>query len=167
MPTQIVVVAASSDSPDAVTVQPASFVFTLNKWQDPQEVTVTAATTITHTASGADEYAGIAIPSVTVAVTDDVTEPAAVSVQPVSFIHTEGGDGQSYQVWLDAEATANVTITMTSSNADVNTQPATLTFISSDWQTRQVVTVRSGQDEDQGTDSATISPRSAVATTTA
>ena len=106
-------------------------------------------------------------PTETVVVAASSDNPDAVTVQPVSLIHTEGGDGQSYEVWLDTEATANVTITMTSSNADVTTQPATLTFISSDWQTRQVVTVRAGQDEDQETDSATISPRSAVATTTA
>ena len=51
-------------------------------------------------------------------------------------------------MWLDIESTANVTITITSNNADITTQPASLTFIPSDWQTRQAVTVRDAQDED-------------------
>ena len=59
-------------------------------------------------------------------------------------------------MWLDIESTANVTITITSNNADITTQPASLTFIPSDWQTRQAVTVRAAQDEDQD-NSATIS----------
>ena len=55
-----------------------------------------------------------------------------------------------------------------SDNPDaVTVQPARLMFTPSDRQTGQVVTVRAGQDEDQEADSATNSPPSEVATTTA
>ena len=79
------------------------------------------------------------------------------------LILDEGGSGD-YAVWLAAQPTGRVTVTITSSNADVrvDTDGITdglqnrLTFTVDNWGTAQTVTVRANEDADTATDSATL-----------
>ena len=97
VPTGPVTVSVASGTTSAVTVAPSALTFTTTTWQTAQPVTATAAddadgnhetVTVTHTLTGASEYAGLAanaVPGVTVQVTDDeapragITAPAALT----------------------------------------------------------------------------------------
>ncbi len=150
-PTGNVVVAMSSDNAD-VAAQPASLTFTTGNWQTAQTVTVNAAhdgdaandaATISHSASGANEYAGIDVASVNVAVTDDDT--AGVTVSESSLNINEGGSA-TYTVVLDTQPIADVDI-YPFDCCGVTAQPGILTFTPDNWQTPQTVTVSAAQDE--------------------
>ena len=56
------------------------------------------------------------------------------AADPVAI--NEGGSS-TYTVVLDGEPTGNVVIAMSSDNADVATQPSSLTFTPHNWQTAQ------------------------------
>ena len=170
-PTGNVVITVSSDNDD-VTIQPASLTFTSDNWQSAQTVTVIAGhdddsdsdtASISHAVSGAAEYDGISATGVTVLISDDdpVTLPAtqsgSVTVEPLTLNVTEGGDSVSYEVSLEVEPTANVVIAVSNNNADITTQPASLTFTTDNWQTAQTVTVSAGEDDDRADDTGTIS----------
>ncbi len=150
-PTGNVVVAMSSDNSD-VTSQPASLTFTTGNWQTAQTVTLRAshdgdaatdAATISHSVSGADEYAGIDVDSVNVSVTDD--DKAGVTVSESSLNIKEGGSA-TYTVVLDTQPIEDVLI-YPSTYGGVTAQPSALTFTSDNWQTPQEVTVSAAQDD--------------------
>ncbi len=173
-PTANVTITVSSDHGD-VTTQPASLTFTPDNWQTAQTVTVRAGQdddatdetgTLSHAASGGN-YDGVAVASVAVSVTDDdepaaqpaqqpEPEPGTVTVSAANLPLREGGS-TTYTVALDVEPTANVTITVSSNNGDVTTQPSSLTFTTGNWQSAQTVSVSAGQDEDKADDTATLS----------
>ena len=142
-PTDNVVITPGSDNAD-VSTQPASLTFTPDNWDEAQTVTVRAShdddaandsATVSHTASGADEYDGIAVDSVTVSVTDDDT--AGVTVTPTSLNVPEGGTA-TYTVSLTAQPLAEVGISLVASGVTV--QPTELTFTPGNW-SAQTVTV--------------------------
>ena len=150
-PTADVTIAITSDNAD-VTVQPASLAFTPGNWQTAQTVTVSAArdddsvddaATLGHAASGADNYAGIAVASVNVAVTDDDTAGVTVSESSLSL---EEGSEATYTVVLDTQPTTDVFIYPTAHGVTV--QPSELIFTPENWRTPQTVTVTAAQDED-------------------
>ena len=172
-PTANVTITVSSDNGD-VTTQPASLTFTPDNWQTAQTVTVSAgqdddavdeSASVSHAASGGN-YDGVAVASVTVSVTDDEPaaqpaqqpepEPGSVTVSAANLPIREGGSA-TYTVALDVEPTENVTITVSSDNGDVTTQPSSLTFTTGNWQSAQTVSVSAGQDSDESDDTATLS----------
>ncbi len=170
-PSANVVIDVSSDSAD-VSTQPTELTFTTGDWQTAQTVTVSVGqdddsdpdrATVSHEVSGAAEYDGIDAAGVTVLISDDdpitlpATDAGSVTVEPLTLDITEGGDGASYTVSLDVEPSANVVIDVSSDNADVSTQPASLTFTTGDWQTAQTVTVSAGKDDDSDDETATVS----------
>jgi len=70
---------------------------------------------------------------------------------------TEGGTGDSYTVVLKAAPTANVTITLTSSHAQVSTDATLLTFTPANWDVAQTVYVSAADDSvGEGAHSAAI-----------
>ena len=163
-PSASVTIAIGSSNGD-VQVNPASLTFTTGEtgnWNVFQGVTVQVVhdddsadepATLTHTASSGDpNYAGIAGPGVSVQITDD--DPAGVTVSPTSLSITEGESGQ-YQVALISQPTASVTITLISSNGDVQV-PASLTIAPGDWRTPKTVTVQVVHDEDDDDETGTI-----------
>ena len=168
-PTADVTITVTSSDEGAVTVTPASLTFTAGNWNTARAVTVEAVhdediadetATLTHVAAGGDtNYAGIAIDSVSVSVTDD-DEPG-LTVTPTRLNITEGGS-KSYQVKLKTRPTADVTITITSSNSDVGRTPASLTFTAGteeetgNWNQLQSVTVRIAHDDNTSDESGTI-----------
>ena len=97
-PTADVSVTMRSEHPDML-LWPVSLDFTPDNWQTAQTVTVRAlhdddeedeSAIISHTASGADEYAGIAVASVAVAIIDDDALPTLSVNSPPRG----GGPGQ-------------------------------------------------------------------------
>ena len=149
-----------------VSLDKTTLTFTDQDWNTGQTVTVTAEhdddnedednVTLTHTVTSADDsdYDGIAVDSVTVSMTDD---DARVNIYPTTVTVPEG-NAAHYTVVLNAEPTGDVTVTINdpTDNTDVTTNPATLTFSTSTWDTPQLVTVNAASDTDDDEDSATI-----------
>lgn len=84
----------------------------------------------------------------------DVEPTVLVSIPDVQL--REGDPTVSYTVVLDAVPIADTVVTVSSNNADVTVQPASLTFTSSNWQVPQTVTVSAGEDLDMTDDVAVI-----------
>ena len=152
-PTANVVIAMSSDNAD-VTAQPASLTFTTGNWQTAQTVTLRAAqdddaaddkATISHAVSGSDEYTGIAVASVNVAVTDDDTAGVTVSETDLSI---NEGESATYTVVLDTQPIADVGISPFALGGNFKAQQDRLVFTPDNWRTPQTVTVSAPQDED-------------------
>ena len=100
--------------------------------------------------AGADGYG----PSDAVAVPIGDDDTAGVTVTPTDLSLMEGGSGQ-YEVRLDSQPLHPVTISIASSNPDVEA-PATLTFTADDWNRFQAVTVTVAHDDDATDESATV-----------
>lgn len=151
-PTSDVTVTVSPGS--QCTVTPGSLIFTASNWDTPQQVTAGAINDafaegahvglISHTASGGG-YGGVAISSVSVAITDNDT--AGVTVSPGAVTCTELGGTGTFTVVLTSQPTANVSVLLASSDTTEGTvSPATLTFTPANYNVAQTVTV-SGVDD--------------------
>ncbi len=152
-PTHDVTIALSSSNTDEGTVSPASVTLTSGNWDTPRTVTVTgvgediddgdAAYTIVTAAAESDDlvYHGVNPDDVSVTNIDDDT--AGVTVDPASGLTTtEAGAFDTCTIVLDSEPTADVTIPLSSSNADEGTvSPASVTFTSGNWDTAKTITV--------------------------
>ena len=166
---EVAITIASSDA-GAVTVTPASLTFTAGNWNTARAVTVEAVhdedandetVTITHTAASSDtDYVrdASANPSVSVSVTDD--EVPGVTVTPTRLSITEGSS-KSYRVKLKTRPSADVTISMSSSNGDVRVPATPLTFTTATgedggWNLFQSVRVRIAHDDNTTDESGTI-----------
>ena len=147
---------------------PGALNFTTANWNTPQSVTVTAVNdllvegahtaTITHTASGGG-YTGVAVPNVTVNITDNDTVSVVVTESGGSTAVTEGGATDTYTVVLNSQPSATVTITLakTPTNQVTTSPTSTLSFTTSNWNTPQSVTVTAVNDTlIEGTHTATI-----------
>ena len=159
----VVILSNNTDVTASSSTLTSTLTFTTTNWNSAQTVTVTAGqdadaaddmATLTHFPSGAD-YDSLSDASLTVTVTDD--ETAGVTVTPTSLMVDEGGTN-TYTVVLDTEPTGTVTITIVdpTDNTDVTTNPASLTFSTSNWATAQTVTVSAAEDDDASQDTATV-----------
>ena len=163
-PTDDVTVTVAGHSGTDLTVQPASLTFTTENWNSRQTVTVSAAADIDvgddddelmHSASGGG-YGSVEIPDVEVTVVDRgvvrvVVDPRVVTVD-------EGDTGSSYTVVLSGgQPTDDVTVMVeTPDGTDVSVQPASLTFKTENWNSRQTVTVTAAEDDDKDSDTVTL-----------
>ena len=93
-------------------------------------------------------------PSDAVAVPIGDDDSAGLTVTPADLNLTEGGSGQ-YEVRLDSQPLHPVTITIASSNPDVEA-PAPLGFTADNWNQFQAVTVTVAHDDDATDESATV-----------
>ena len=152
-PTGDVTITPMSNIPSAATVS-AALTFTQANWNTPQPVTVTGVNddrvnpddrtvTVMHTIVGGT-YDTVAVPDVTVTVADDDT--VGLFLNPVAVNVDEGMSG-TYTVALRSQPVATVTVAITA-GGDVTTNPTSLTFTASDWNTPQPVTVNTGTDAD-------------------
>ena len=156
--------------------------FTQSNWNTAQTVTATAASdddsqddaaTITHARTGAACGGGFfgtpTLPSLTVNVNDDETAGIVLDANPTTAnidesgpltldeLSTSSDNSKSYTVRLSAEPTANVTVAVTSDDTTALTvDKASLTFTSSNWNTRQTVTATAVQDSDSTGENVTI-----------
>ena len=156
-PTGDVTITPMSNIPSAATVS-AALIFTQANWNTPQTVTVTGVNddivnpddrtvTVMHTIVGGT-YDTVAVPDVTVTVADDDT--VGLFLNPVAVNVDEGMSG-TYTVALRSQPVATVTVAITA-GGDVTTNPTSLTFTASDWNTPQPVTVTAAEDDDGSDD---------------
>ena len=162
-PTTTVTVTVSSGDTGAATVSGPTLRFTPSNWDTEQTVTVRGVddgdsdgeiVTITNTASGG-EYAGVTA-SVTVTVDDD--DKPGITFTPAARTIREGATG-TYDVKLNTAPTADVTVAISSDNADVTVNKSSLTFTTVNYATNQRVTVTAGQDADAADGTANLTHR--------
>ena len=174
-PSARVTVTISGTSGTEVTLDTSSFVFTADDWNTAQTVRVTAGhdddadddtVTLTHTAAGGGYSSVREIVTVIVA-DDDTARGAGLLIDPASLEMLEGG-GSTYQVRLATEPTADVTVTVTGTEADLtvlSVRPTVLTFTAADWDTPRTVTLTAGADADTDDDQMTLTHTAASADT--
>ena len=164
-PSHDVTVTISYTGDQDVSIDDQELTFTGSDWETAQTVTVSAAqdddarddtAALSHAVASTDEdYNGIAVPEVVVAVTDD--ETAGVFITPTELTIAEGGS-DTYQVVLTSQPAHDVTVTISyTGDQDVSIDDQELTFTGSDWETPQTVTVSAAQDDDARDDVATLS----------
>jgi len=150
---------------------PLSLVFTSGNWDTPQSVTVSAVDdavvegphtgAITHSASSSDgNYDGISISGVTVNITDNdvpVVPGVTITESGGSTDVAEGGALDSYEVVLNTQPSAAVTVT-TSPDAQTIVSPTIMVFNSGDWDTPQTAFLFAVDDDvAEGSHTGTIS----------
>ena len=110
----------------------SSLTFTADNWNTAQTVTVTGAndilvdgditTTLTATASNTGGYAGTETATTTVKNTDNETAGITIAKTGTTdgsgnLLTTEAGGSSTFTVVLDAQPTANVTVTLTGADS--------------------------------------------------
>jgi gliding motility-associated-like protein len=145
------------------TLSTTTLTFTPANWNTPQTVTVTGADdpqidgdivyTLTATANGG----GYTNQTDTVGVVNEDDDTPGITITPNNasgavdgngnLITTEAGASNTFSVVLDAQPTANVTVTITGLDATEGTlSTTTLTFTPANWNTPQTVTVTGADD---------------------
>ncbi len=79
-----------------------------------------------------------------------------VNIAPASLEIEEGGSAKTYDVWLNTDPGGTATVTPQSGDAAAATVSGALTFNSSDFRTRQQVTVTPVDDDDKDDETVTI-----------
>ncbi len=162
----VVITVSSSDATEATAT--STLTFTSANWDTPQVVTITAVDddivdgtqTVTLTVSVDSttdvNYSGLSDQTVSVDVLDDDT-PGITLASNTSKEVSEPSTTDSFTLVLDSEPTADVVITVSSSDATEATATSTLTFTSANWDTPQVVTITAVDDDIvDGTQTVTI-----------
>lgn len=157
-PTAVVTITFTSSDPSEGTVSPISLTFTPDNWFVTQQAIITGVDdaiadgnqsySITSTlASGDPDYNGLAINEVNAVNVDD--DMAGITVSPASgLVTTEAGGTDTFQVLLNTEPTADVSISLASSDTSEGTVfPASLLLTPSNWNTPRTITV-SGVNDD-------------------
>ena len=158
-----VTVTPQSGNAAAATVS-GPLAFNRSNWETPQTVTVTPVddndaddeiATITHAVSG---YGNLTQgPTVTVGVNDDEISPnAGVQTSVLTLQLTEGGAAGRYEVTLNTDPEATVTVTPQSGDTGALTVSGALTFDSSNWGDPQTVTATPRNDADTDNETVTI-----------
>ena len=157
-PTASVTIGLSSSNTNEGTVALTSVTFTTGNWNVPQNVTVTGVndfvidgsvvyTIITAQATGGDTlYSTINPADVTVTNTDN--DAAGITVTPTSGLITdEAGGSATFTIVLLSEPSANVTITLSSSDStEGSVSPTSLVFNNGNWSTARTITVTGVND---------------------
>jgi hypothetical protein len=157
-PTANVTIALSSSDTTEGDAFPSSVTFTPANWNVPQAITVTGIADMVQ--DGNQVYSIITAPAVStdpgyngidaadVTVTNIDIDVAGFTVDPTSGLLTsEFGDTDTFTVVLNTKPTANVTISLTSSDTTEGTvSPASLTFSTANWNVPQTVTVKGVDD---------------------
>ena len=174
-PVADVVISITSSDPTEGNVSVSSLTFTSANWNNAQQVTVTgvndniddgdiAYTVNVDISSTTDtKYASLSVDDVSLINTDD--DNAGITVNPTSGLTTtESGTTQSFTIVLNSEPTADVTISITSSDVSEGTvSSSSLTFTSANWNNAQTVIVTGVDDDiDDGDIAYTIQTGNAV-----
>ena len=156
--TTIVTMDLSSSLVREARVSPSTLAFTRANYHSPQTVTVTGLdddeldlprtfqVVTAPTKSSDPNYDGLNAPDVQVVNLDD--ESAGITITPTKVLYTsENGRTAAFSVVLDGPPTADVSVTLSSSNPREGTvSPARLTFTSINWRAAQTVTVTGVSD---------------------
>ncbi len=157
-PTSNVTIDIYSDDMTEGTVDPAPLVFTDANWNTPQIVTVTGVDddldddntayviVVAPAASSDANYDGLDPENIVVVNWDN--DWAAVFVDPWSgMMTTEAGGTATFNIWLDSQPTADVTVAVSSDNtAEGLVSPAALVFTAENWNEPQTATVTGVDD---------------------
>ncbi|MBD2383863.1 beta strand repeat-containing protein [Cylindrospermum sp. FACHB-282] len=149
-------VTISINSGNQLTSDTNNLTFTANNWNVAQTVTVTAVNdavaqgdrvaTIQYTATSSDtDYDGITINPVSANISDNDTPNLIINETGGSTNVTEGGATDSYSLVLNSQPTADVTISINSSN-QLTSDTNTLTFTAQNWNVARNVTVTAVDD---------------------
>ncbi|QDG51927.1 hypothetical protein FIV42_14615 [Persicimonas caeni] len=157
-PTADVTLELASSNPEEGTIDKSTLTFTADNWNAPQTVTATGQdddvadgnqlyeVVFGETTSDDEEYAAIAPDAVELTNVDD--ETAGFTVSDPTGDTTEAGEQASFTVVLNSQPTADVTLTLGSSDPDEGTvDVSSLTFTPDNWNAPQTVTA-TGQDDD-------------------
>jgi hypothetical protein len=156
-PTGNVTITVSPGDPTEGTVVPATLTFTPADFNLPRSVTVTGADDViadgnqtyqvllAPAMSTDPSYAGIDPVDVTVVNVDD--DAPGILVDPTEIQVSEFGDTDTFDIVLASQPTADVTITLTSTDLTEGTvSPASVTFTPGNFNVPQTVTVTGGND---------------------
>jgi len=157
-PTDNVTINLSSSDTTEGTIVPSSLTFTPANWNQTQSVTVTGVDDVI--ADGDVVYQVVTSPATStdpayngldpadVSVTNLDNDTAGFTVDPTSgLLVSEFGDTDTFTIVLDTQPTANVTVTMTSSDLTEGTvSPPSVTFTPLNWNVAQTVTVTGVND---------------------
>ncbi len=140
----------------------SSLTFTAANWNTAQTITVTGVddslvdgditTTLTATASNTGGYAGNETATTTVKTTDNETAGITIAQTGTTdgsgnLLTTEAGGTSTFTVVLDAQPTANVTVTLTGADSTEHSlSSSSLTFTAANWDTAQTITVTGVDD---------------------
>lgn len=157
-PTANVTLPLASNDTSEGTVSPASLTFTPENWNAPQTVTVTGVddaiadgdiqyALVTDRASSADpSYNELDPVDIILTNEDDSDTPGVqISQSDNSTTVTEGGNGDSYEVVLTSEPTADVTLNLTS-DAQTTLGTEEVTFTPENWNRGQAIAVEAADD---------------------
>ena len=157
-PTFDVTIGLTSSRPDEGLPSTDSVIFTPNNWDTPQRVTVTGQndgvddddvsyTILTAPATSGDSgYSGVNADDVSLDNTDDDDAGITVIAAP-GLMTSESGSTAMFQIVLDSEPTADLTIGLSSSHpAEGTLSVGSVTFTPENWDIPQAVTV-TGQDD--------------------
>ncbi len=154
-----------------ITANPTTLTFTTTNWSAARTVTVSAASdantanevvTLTHTPTGADYGGGAGVAAEIVATATDDDTPS-LRVSPTMLTVAEGGSA-AYQVRLNTQPSANVTVTVGGATTEVTVDTdddatgnqTTLAFTTTDWGTDQEVKVSAAADDDATNETLTL-----------
>lgn len=157
----VVLTVTSNDTTEG-TVSPASLTFTTDNWNAYQTVTVIGIDDDTKDGNQTynvqlsvdDDTTGDTsgykdIDTATVAVTNVDDETAGFTISAISGNTSESGGTAVFAVRLNSQPTADVTLSITSSDTTEGTvSPSTLTFTSADWNSIGHIVVVTGVDDD-------------------
>jgi len=158
-PSGDVTIGLSSSNPNEGTVSPGSLTFTIGNWNQDQTVTVTGVddfiadgsipySVITAAATSSDaNYNGLNPPDVSLVNLDNDIAGLNIVAGPNGFQVVEGKTN-TYTVALSSQPTANVTVSIASSDTAQGgtVSPSTLNFTSGNWNVGQTVTFVGGDD---------------------
>ncbi|CAN0584049.1 unnamed protein product, partial [Ectocarpus sp. 12 AP-2014] len=154
--TNVVIQVTSLNTAEGI-VSPGNLTFTTLNWNIPQTVTVTGQDDIivdgpqTYnvrlrvTAATSDD-AFDPLPNQFVSVTNQDNDTPGVNVSAINGNTTEAGGTAAFNVTLDSEPTAPVTMALTSNNLNEGTVPSSVTIPVANWNTGVVVTI-TGEDD--------------------
>jgi large repetitive protein len=150
-PVADVTITLSSSDPGEGTVSPASVTFTALNWNAPRTITVTGVDDdvadgsqpymiVLHPATSADPaYAGLDPVDVAIANIDNDSAGITVNASP-GLTTTEAGGTAEFSITLNSQPTADVTISVSSSDVTEGTvSPTSVTFTPLNW--NSIVTV--------------------------
>jgi len=140
-------------------ISSATLTFTQGNWDSAQEITLSPSdndlvdgnssetVSFSVTSAGDSDYNSVSLSNVTVSIIDDDNAGIVISHTSSNTAITEDGDTDSFNMVLSSEPTADVTVTLSYSDAQVTLSPETLTFTSSNWDEAQAVTATAIDDD--------------------
>jgi len=166
-PTADVAFTLSVSQTDEASVSPTTLTFTSVNWRSPQVVTLTGLNDTVPIADGRQtywvaftpavstdvNYSGLIVPNVLAANNDDDTPGVTTTPVAGNMTTSEAATQATFNVVLDSRPTADVVLTVVSSDPGEGTvDVASLTFTAANWSAPQLVTVTGVNDAiDDGT----------------